>query len=165
MMNLNYSANFTTRRFWSPEILILKLKMLFEFQNEMNVEITWFQLMHLGFALGSSDKVLWDIDLLDTGIPSKHFVCIQDVLRRLRRNHFLSSKKSSRHLQDIFAKDVLEDKKKRYKTMIVIERYWSHFQDVLKTNKCFLRSDKEHQNVLKVWNKFDMKKMETYHNL
>ena len=121
MMNLNYSANFTTRRFWSPEILILKLKMLFEFQNEMNVEITWFQLMHLGFALGSSDKVLWDIDLLDTGIPSKHFVCIQDVLRRLRRNHFLSSKKSSRHLQDIFAKDVLEDKKK---TLQDNDSYW-----------------------------------------
>ena len=121
MMNLNYSANFTTRRFWSPEILILKLKMLFEFQNEMNVEITWSQLMHLGFALGSSDKVLWDIDLLDTGIPSKHFVCIQDVLRRLRRNHFLSSKKSSRHLQDIFAKDVLEDKKK---TLQDNDSYW-----------------------------------------
>ena len=44
--------------------------------------------MHLGFALDSSDKDLWNIDLLDTrldlwdtGIPSKHFVCLQDVFK------------------------------------------------------------------------------------
>ena len=117
--------------------------------------------MHLGFALGSSDKVLWDIDSLDTDIPSKHFVCIQVCIHCLRRNHFCLLKS----LQDIFKTSLQKKKKKRYKTMIVIERYWSHFQDVLKTNKCFLRKDKEHQHVLKVWNKFDMKKIKNYHNL
>ena len=83
--------------------------------------------MHFGLALDSSDKDLLSIDLLDThldlldtNIPSKQFVCHQDVLktssrhvlktssRRLQRNNFLSSscKMSSRRLQD-----VLEDKK------------------------------------------------------
>ena len=44
--------------------------------------------MHFGFALELSDIDLWNIDLLDThldlldtDIPSKHFVCLQDVLK------------------------------------------------------------------------------------
>ena len=44
--------------------------------------------MHFGFALDSSDIDLLNIDLLDThldlldtDIPSKHFVCLQDVLK------------------------------------------------------------------------------------
>ena len=44
--------------------------------------------MHFGLALDSSDIDLWNkdlldthIDLLDTGIPSKHFVCLQDVFK------------------------------------------------------------------------------------
>ena len=43
--------------------------------------------MHFGFTLDSSDIDLWNIDLLDahldlldTNISSKHFVCLQDVL-------------------------------------------------------------------------------------
>ena len=42
--------------------------------------------MQFGFALDSLDVDLWNIDLLDTNldlwdtdIPSKHFVCLQDV--------------------------------------------------------------------------------------
>ena len=44
--------------------------------------------MHFGFALDSSDIDLLNIDfldahldLLDTDIPSKQFVCLQDVLK------------------------------------------------------------------------------------
>ena len=44
--------------------------------------------MHFGFAIDSLDIDLCDTDLLDTGldlsdrdIPSKHFVCLQDVLK------------------------------------------------------------------------------------
>ena len=44
--------------------------------------------MHFGLALDSSDidlqnKDLLDthLDLLDAGIPSKHFFCLQDVLK------------------------------------------------------------------------------------
>ena len=44
--------------------------------------------MHFGLALDWSDIDFWDIDLvdtdldlLDTDIPSKHFVCLQDVLK------------------------------------------------------------------------------------
>ena len=37
--------------------------------------------MYIGLALDASDIDLWDIDLLDTDIPSKHFVCLQDILK------------------------------------------------------------------------------------
>ena len=84
--------------------------------------------MHFGFALDSSDIYLLNIDLLDThldlldtDIPNKQSICLQDVLKtssrhffktssryifktsskRLQRNNFSSSKTSSRHLQDV----------------------------------------------------------------
>ena len=57
--------------------------------------------MHFVFTLDSSDIDLWDIDLLDThldlldtDIPSKHFICLQDVLKTCSRHIF---KTSSRH--------------------------------------------------------------------
>ena len=60
--------------------------------------------MHFGFALDSSDIDLRNIDLLDiqldlldTDIPSKHFVCLQDVLKTSSRHVF---KTSSRRLLD-----------------------------------------------------------------
>ena len=37
--------------------------------------------MHSGFPLGLSDIDLWDIDLLDTDIPSNYFLCLQDILK------------------------------------------------------------------------------------
>ena len=81
--------------------------------------------MHFGFTLDSSVTDLRNIDLLDayldlldTYIFSKHYVCLLDVLqissrhvfktlwRRLQRNNFLSSKTFSRRLarclQDTF---------------------------------------------------------------
>ena len=89
--------------------------------------------MHFGFALELSDIDLWNIDLLDThldlldtDIPSKYFVCLHSVFRTssryvfktssrhvfktswrcLQRNNFSSSKTSStrlaRCLQDVF---------------------------------------------------------------
>ena len=61
--------------------------MLLVFQNKTNIEIIGFQLIHFGFALDSSDIDLLDIDLLDihldfldTDIPNKQFVCLQDIL-------------------------------------------------------------------------------------
>ena len=66
--------------------------------------------MHFGFALDLSDIDLLNIDLLDqrythldlldTDIPSKHFVCFPDV-----------SKTSSRHLQDMSSRHVCWDEK------------------------------------------------------
>ena len=54
--------------------------------------------MHFVFTLDSSDIDLWDIDLLDahvdlldTDIPSKHFVCLQDVLKTCSRHIFKTS--------------------------------------------------------------------------
>ena len=81
--------------------------------------------MHFGFTLDSSVTDLWNIDLLDayldlldTYIFSKHYVCLLDVLqissrhvfktpwRHLQRNNFSSSKTFSRRLarclQDTF---------------------------------------------------------------
>ena len=107
------------------------------FQNKANIEIIKFKVTYFGFALDLSDMDLWKIDLLDThldfldtDITSKHFVCLQEVLktssryvfktpsrhvfktssrhffktswRRLQRNNFSSSKASSRRLEDVF---------------------------------------------------------------
>ena len=48
--------------------------------------------MHFGFAIDLSDIDLWyidlldtDLDLLDTDIPSKHFVSFKDVLKTSSR--------------------------------------------------------------------------------
>ena len=66
--------------------------------------------MHFGFALDLSDIDLLNIDLLDqrythldlldTDIPSKHFVCFQDV-----------SMTSSRYFQDMSSRHVYWDEK------------------------------------------------------
>ena len=63
--------------------------MLLEFQNKTNFKIIGFQLMHFKYATDSSDTYLWNIDLfdtnldlLDTDIPSKHFLCFQNVWQR-----------------------------------------------------------------------------------
>ena len=64
----------------------------------------------MGFALDVSDIDLWnihlldtDLDLLDTDIPSKHFVCVQDVLKTSLPEQFFVfqdvSKTSSRRFQ------------------------------------------------------------------
>ena len=37
--------------------------MLFEYQNVMNIEVTGFLVMHLGFSLDSSNIYLKEIDL------------------------------------------------------------------------------------------------------
>ena len=69
--------------------------------------------MHFGFALDSSDIDLLNkdsldqrytnLDLLDTGIPGKHFVCLQDVL-----------KTSSRCLQDMYLRHVSKTSWRRF---------------------------------------------------
>ena len=77
--------------------------------------------MHFGFALDLSDIDLWNIDLLDThldlldtDIPNKYFVCLQNVFKtpsrdvfktswgRLQRNNFSFFKTSPRLLQGVF---------------------------------------------------------------
>ena len=127
----------------SEEILFLKREMLLEFQNKTNIKITGFKLMHFGFGLVSSDIDLGNKDfldahlnLLDTDIPSKPFVSLQDALetssRRHRRNNFWSSKTSSRRLVRCL-QNVFEDKK--------LLR-WRRVEDVFKrswrpTNVCW----------------------------
>ena len=71
--------------------------------------------MHFGFALDSSDIDLLDkdlldqrytnLDLLDTGIPGKHFVCLQDVLKTSSR---CLQNTSSRHVFKTCLQDVLK---------------------------------------------------------
>ena len=76
--------------------------------------------MHFGFALDLSDIDLWNInlldthlELLDTDIPSKHFVCLQDVLKTSSKDVFKMSsrhvfKTSSRHVFKTFSKHVFK---------------------------------------------------------
>ena len=68
--------------------------------------------MHFGFALDSSDIALWNdahLDLWDTGIPNKHFACLQDVLKTSSR-HVLktSSKYVCKTLHDISSRHVFK---------------------------------------------------------
>ena len=79
--------------------------------------------MHFGFALDSSDIDLLNIDLLDThldlldtDIPSKHFVCLQDVLKTSSKHVFKTSFADVFSvtifrlpicLQDVFAKKIV----------------------------------------------------------
>ena len=69
--------------------------MLLQFQNKTNIENIGFWLVHFGFALHFSYTDLWNIDLLDTDIPSKYFVCLRNVFKT-SSSHVL--KTSSRHL-------------------------------------------------------------------
>ena len=87
---------------------------------------------------------------LDTNIPSKSFVCLQDVFkrssrhvfktssRRLERKNFSSSKTSWRRLQDVFKTCLQDVFKTSWKTKTC------YAEDVLKTSsrhvlKTFLR--------------------------
>ena len=116
--------------------------------------------MHFGFTLDSSVIDLWNIDLLDayldlldTDIFSKHYVCLLDVLqissrhvfktpwRRLQRNNFSSSRTFSRRFQDVL-RDVFKTPSRRLQDILedekllrwVLKTSWN----VLKTNKCLL---------------------------
>ena len=118
--------------------------------------------MHFGFALELSDIDLWNIDLLDThldllspdkytDIPSKYFVCLQNIFktssrhvfktssRRLQRNNFSSSKTSWRRLQDIL-QDVFKTFSRRFQDVLEDIKLlcWRRVEDIFKTNKCLL---------------------------
>ena len=81
--------------------------------------------MHIGFALYSSDIDLLNIDLLDThldlldtDIPIKQFVCLQDVLKTSSRHVFKTSsrhafKTSSRHVFKTSSRHVLKISSRR----------------------------------------------------
>ena len=102
--------------------------------------------MDFWFSLGLSNIDLWNTDLLDThsdlldtDIPSKHFVCLHNVFktslrhvfktswRSLQLKNFSSSKKSWRRLQDIL--------KTSWKTKN------RHAEDVLKTSSRRLQDE------------------------
>ena len=98
----------------------------FEFSWFHNTKIHqkfWFWkyiINDFGFSLDSSDVDLWNIDLLDTDIPSKHFVCLQKKIHLPRRP------------EDAFKTSLQEVFKMPWKTKN------SYAEDVLKTNKCLL---------------------------
>ena len=92
--------------------------------------------MHFGFALDSSNIDLLNIDLLDTqldlldtDIPSKHFLCLEDVFT-------LTIFRLPRHLEDFLK---MSWKTKNCYAEDVLETTWRHD---LKTNKCVLGSSK-----------------------
>ena len=92
------------------------------------------------------------LDLLDTDIPSKYFVCLHNVFktssRRLQRNNFSSSKTSSRRLQDVL-QDVFQTSSRRLgrRKIVILETCRRLLQDmssrraedVFKTRKSYNR--------------------------
>ena len=126
--------------------------------------------MHFGFALELSDIGLLNINLLDThldllntDIPSKCFVCLHDVFKTSSRSF---QNMSSRRHKDVFSvtnfrppkrlEDVMPDVlktpwiclgRRKIVTLNTYWRclqylYWRRLEDVLKTNKCLLRCSK-----------------------
>ena len=107
--------------------------------------------MYFGFTLESSDIDLWNIDLLDAhlnlldmDIPSKHFVCLQDMSsRRLEEVVSVTIFCVPIRLQDVL-KDVFMTPSRRprdvFKTfsrrlgrrkIIMLKTCWRRFQDML----------------------------------
>ena len=111
--------------------------------------------MHFGFALDSSDIDLFNTDLLDTDIPSKHFVLetsLRHVFKTSSRHVFKTSSRhvfntSSRRLQRKNVSSSKTPSRRRGRQKIVTLKTcwrllqgmsWRRLQDVLKTNKCLL---------------------------
>ena len=102
--------------------------MLFEFQNKTNFEVIGLKLMNLGFAFDSSDKDLWDVDLLDTdldlldtNIPNQNFAFLQDVFKTCLQDIL----KCSNHLEDVlktFLQDISKTSSRRFE--IVLKTSW-----------------------------------------
>ena len=99
--------------------------------------------MYFEFALDASDIDLWDIDLLDTdldllykGIPSKHFVCLQDVLKMYWRYWRYVFKTSSRHVLEMSRRRLQHNNFSSYKTSSrsLVRCLQDVLRDVLKTS-------------------------------
>ena len=69
-----------------------------------------------------------DLDLLDKDIPSKHFVCLQDVLKtsswRLQRDKFLSSNTSSRRICKTSSRRLGRQ------NIVMLKTFWRRLQDM-----------------------------------
>ena len=93
--------------------------------------------MHFRSALELSNIDLWNInlldthlDLLDTDIPTKYFVCLHNVFKTSSRHIFKSSsrhtfKKSSRHVFKTSSRHVFKTSSRH-----VFKTSSRHFQDV-----------------------------------
>ena len=136
--------------------------MLLVFQNKTNIEIVGFYLIRFRFALDSSNIDMWmldtHLDLLDTDIPGKHFVFLQDVLKTSSRHVF---KTSSKHVLKTFSRRLQRNNFSSSKTSWETKN--CHAEDesktssrnVLKTNKCLLgtlKSLAEKNYVFALWN-------------
>ena len=131
--------------------------------------------MHFGFALELTDIDLWNIDLLDThldlldtDIPSKYFVCLHSVFRTSLRYVFKTSsrhvlKTSSRHVFKTSSRHVFKTSWRRLqrnnfsssktssrrlgrRKIVTLKTCWRRlqdmswrlFEDVFKTKICLL---------------------------
>ena len=92
--------------------------------------------MHFEFALDLSDIDLWNIDLLDahldlldTDIPSKHFVCLQDILKIIQDI-------SSRHLQNMPSRRLQDMSSKRLEEVFSVTIFClpRRLEDVFKSS-------------------------------
>ena len=86
--------------------------------------------MHFGFAREMSNIELWNIDLLDTDIPSKYFFCLQNAFKTCLQDM------SSRHLQDMSSRRLRDMSSRDFEDVFsaTILRLSRCLQDVLKTS-------------------------------
>ena len=105
------------------------------FQNKESIEIIGFWLMHFGFAwdlpdidLLNTDLLDSNLDLLDTDIPSKHFACLQDVLKTSSRHVFKT-------FEDVFSVTIFR-LPRRLEDVLQEEKLlrWRRAEDIFKTS-------------------------------
>ena len=112
--------------------------------------------MHFGLALELPDMDLWNtdlldthLDLLDTDIPSKNFVCLHSVFKASSRYVFKTSsrhvfKTTSGHVFKICLQDVFKTSLRRLgrRKLLCWRRvedvFKAYLEDVFKTSKCLL---------------------------
>ena len=107
---------------------------------------------HFGFVLDLSDIDLWNkdlldthLDLLDTDITSKNFVCLRDVLKTSSRYVFKTSsrhvfktssrhvfKTSSRHVFKTSSRHLCKTSSRRLgrRKIVTLKTCWSRLQDM-----------------------------------
>ena len=98
------------------------------------------------------DIDLWNIDLLDThlhlldtDIPNKHFVCLQEVLKTSSRHAFKMPSRLARCLRDIFERclqDVFKTFSRRLgrRKIVTLKTCWRGLQEMSwrPTNVCWV---------------------------
>ena len=116
------------------------------FQNKTNIKIIgfalgfWICLSFLTYSLWNKDLLDTHLDLLDTDITSKNFVCLREVLKTSSRYVLKTSsrhvlKTFSRHVFKASSRHVFQTSSRRLQDVLEDAKLlrWRRVEDVFKT--------------------------------